>query len=306
MCAVRRPVCATQLEVAKDITADKFEYIHAEAAKRIKKDSYMDDGASGSNSRKDLDDLAEGIESILAGGGFKVKGMVRSGDPESKVVQLWGSQEQARVFGVHWDPQKDKFSFTVVISLTKKFKGARTSEVLTMEIMPAILETVLTRRIVLGVINTCHDPLGLLVPITVQLKIQMRDLFSKELNLDWDTALPHDIKVEWIRLFQLLKQVEGLTFKRTVRPEQAVGNPELVLYWDASDEAMCAAAYMLWQTKGEPECNLLCAKSRVAPLNRISTPRAEMQSAVLSVRLRKSYHKAHRHGVRMDLPHRQL
>ena len=94
--------------------------------------------------------------------------------------------------------------------------------------------------------------------------------------------------MEWLRLFQRLKEVESLTFKRTVRPESAVGNPELVLYWDASDEAMCTAAYVVWQTENEPVCSLLCAKSRVAPLNRISTPRAEMQSAVLSVRLRKS------------------
>ena len=49
---------------------------------------------------------------------------------------------------------------------------------------------------------------------------------------------------------------------------------------------MCAVAYVVWPTTGESVVNLLCGKTRVSPLNRISTPRAEMQAAVMSVRLR--------------------
>ena len=129
----------------------------------------------------------------------------------------------------------------------------------------------LTRRIILGIVNTCHDPLGLFSPITVQLKLHMRDLFSKELGLDWDTSLPQDLKSEWLTLLQMLKETEKLVFSRPVRPETAVINPDLLLFWDG-----CAAAYVEWPTTGEPVPNLLCAKTRVSPLNRISTPRAEM------------------------------
>ena len=50
-----------------------------------------------------------------------------------------------------------------------------------------------------------YDPLGLLSPITVQLKLHMRNLFSKDAGLDWDTPLPPELKQEWLYLFQLLK-----------------------------------------------------------------------------------------------------
>ena len=82
----------------------------------IKNDSYVDDGASGSNSLQKLETLAADIKTILEGGGFCVKGMVKSGDSEAKIVDLWGSSELARVFGIKWDPTSDNFSFSVQIN----------------------------------------------------------------------------------------------------------------------------------------------------------------------------------------------
>ena len=51
---------------------------------------------------------------------------------------------------------------------------------------------------------------------------------------------------------------------------------------------MCTTAYVVWPTTETSVSNLLCAKTRVSPLNRISTPRSEMQAAVMSVRLRST------------------
>ena len=56
---------------------------------------------------------------------------------------------------------------------------------------------------------------------------------------------------------------------------------------------MCAAAYIWWPLKsGEFHTQLLAAKTRVTPLERINTPKSEMQSAVLAVRLSKSIENA--------------
>ena len=105
------------------------------------------------------------------------------------------------MFGIKWDPTGDNFSFSVQINLTKKVKGVRTGDNLTQETLPKILTADLTRRIILGIVNTCQDPLGLLSPITVQLNLHMRDLFSKDAGLDWDTPLPPELKQEWLSLF---------------------------------------------------------------------------------------------------------
>ena len=89
---------ATQLEVAKKIVADVYNYINTEAARMIREDSYVDDGASGANDKEDLKINAQDIKKILGGGGFQFKEMVMSGDTEAKIVELWGNSELARVF----------------------------------------------------------------------------------------------------------------------------------------------------------------------------------------------------------------
>ena len=134
-----------------------------------------------------------------------------------------------------------------------------------------------------------YDPLGLLSPITVRLKIELRTLYKHELNLGWDDPIPHEKKEVWVKLIQLLKDTEDVRFPRCVKPANAVGKPELILFNDGSKEAMCAAAYVRWLLDtGEYECRLWSAKTRVTPLQYTSMPRIEMQSAVMSARLSKS------------------
>ena len=56
----------------------------------------------------------------------------------------------------------------------------------------------LTRRMLLGIANLCYDRLGLLAPFTVQIKIELRDLYRKELG--------------WIMIFLQRKRRTGLDY----------------------------------------------------------------------------------------------
>ena len=77
-----------------------------------------------------------------------------------------------------------------------------------------------------------------------------------------------------------------MTFRRSVRPELAVGNPELIGYFDGSDNAYAAVAYLRWTLEdGSFDIHLACSKAKVTPLKRISTPRSELNGAVLLNRL---------------------
>ena len=58
------------------------------------------------------------------------------------------------------------------------------------------------------------------------------------------------------------------------------------LSFDGSDLAFAAVIYVRWVLSDESVyVTLLCAKSRVTPLQRISTPRSELNGAVIAVRL---------------------
>ena len=92
------------------------------------------------------------------------------------------------------------------------------------------------------------------------------------------------------RTLQLLKGVENVRFRRCIKPSDGiVGNPILIICNDGSDEAMCATAHVRWtMSDGTYQCFLFASKTRVTPLRKETTPRIEMQSAVLGARLAKT------------------
>ncbi|XP_058828497.1 uncharacterized protein LOC131688312 [Topomyia yanbarensis] len=68
----------------------------------------------------------------------------------------------------------------------------------------------------------------------------------------------------------------------------------LGLLWVPSEEAYAAVAYLRTiNTEGEPECTLVSAKTKVAPLKPMSIPRLELQAAVLGVRLKRCIIEGH-------------
>ena len=270
-------------------TADIYRHIDQEAADKIKEDVYVDDIVTGVETREKIEKHKQNITDILAKGGFKIKGFVTTGDQSCEALALLGTSEMGHVLGICWDPTKDEFSVKARINISKKYKGERTEPDYSYEQIPQIIEIKLTRRILLGIVNSCYDPLGLLSPITIQLKIELRRLYNKELNLGWDDPVPRHLKANWIKILQLLKSAEKIRFPRCIRPKTATGDPELIMCNDGSVEAMCCTAHIRWKLEsGTYECSLWVAKSRVTPLQRNSIPRIEMQSAVMSTRLSKS------------------
>ena len=283
-----RPAAAISAHCIRE-TADIYKHIDEEASEKIKNDMYVDDLTTGTDDYERLQTLKTNITEILEKGGFQIKGFVTSYDDSPETLALLGTGEIGRVLGIRFDPSKDEFAFVVTINLSKKYKGARTQPDLTVEEIPRLIEMTLTCRIVLSIVNSCYDPLGLLACILIQLKIALRDLFGFEPKLDWDDPIPDHMKQKWIKLIGLLKSVELIRFKRCIKPENAIGDPELLMFSDGSSDAMCTVAYARWLLSDSKfECRLWCAKTRVTPLKKTKIPRVEMQAAVMSSRLSKT------------------
>ena len=94
----------------------------------------------------------------------------------------WNLEIRGRVLGVVWNPGIDISKVRVRINISKKHKSAQTEKDLEYEEIPTILELKLTRKMLLSNINSCYDPLGLLAPITIQMKIAVHDLHGKEIE----------------------------------------------------------------------------------------------------------------------------
>ncbi|XP_033115739.1 uncharacterized protein LOC117115955 [Anneissia japonica] len=87
-----------------------------------------------------------------------------------------------------------------------------------------------------------------------------------------------------------MKKLNNVTFQRCLSPLDTVGLPMLVNFCDASEEAFGACAYLRWEVEGEPRYStrFVAARSRVAPLKKLTIPRLELQAAVLAVRLHET------------------
>ena len=120
---------------------------------------------------------------------------------------------------------------------------------------------------ILSQVNGIYDPIGLATPFTVRAKMMLRTLTKA--NFDWDDPIPDVEREKWKFFFMDMFQMEKISFHRSTKPKNAVGEPTLIVFSDASEEAFGACAYARWKTEDNQfESRLLAAKSRIAPIKR--------------------------------------
>jgi len=267
---------ATIAQIALRKSAEEESIVLPEAAKIITENSYMDDILGSTVTEAQAGKFTKDIEAILEPRGFRIKEWFFSGSEKEAVKvktetddTLVGSKE--RVLGVQWDPGPDMLEF---------------------EIHWPLQPTPITKRVMLSVIMRVFDPLGLLTPVTVRLKMMMRKAWSCDPKVGWDDMLPREIQTEWMRLVHELDQTKYIAFRRSVTPYGTQGKPVLVVFSDGSIDAYGAVAYARWKLESGEFCaRIIAARSRMAPLKTLDIVRIELCGAVLSSRLRATIEK---------------
>ena len=97
--------------------------------------------------------------------------------------------------------------------------------------------------------------------------MMLRKLCGQKKRLDWDDAIPDHLRHEWITFFEELFQLEPVSIPRCINLRKSIEEPELILFFDASNEAYGAAAYVRWTLKnGTFAAQLIASKNRIAPV----------------------------------------
>ena len=269
---------------AKNNTAHMFAHIDEEAATMIIYCSYTDDLINSiSGDIQEALRLSSKCEEILDKGNFKVKCWTYGGrlvPPEYK------KKESQQVLGLFYRATDDVIHFPAKINFSEKRRNVPIGPNLRAEEVPLGIPDGLTRRIVLSQVMGIYDPLGLLSPLVLQAKLLLRQTWQGKLG--WDEAMNRTLVGEWKTFFSSLFEAQDLGFDRCITPDGAVGNPQLVILSDGSEEAYGCAAYVRWQLgDGSFWCSLIMAKSRISPLNRVSIPQMELNGAVMNKRIRE-------------------
>ncbi|XP_071480638.1 uncharacterized protein [Diadema antillarum] len=264
-------------QVALRRTAEEGKSKHPEAAMVLERDTYMDDVCTSVKSSEEAKELTKNIDAVLAEGGFKVEGWLsnipmKGDETKSDEMNVLEALTEEKVLGAVWKHETDEFSYQVKSTLLQSEAERDDS-------------CKWTKRQILSQVARIFDPIGFASAFLVRAKTGMQCLW--QFGLDWDEELPPRENAEWVKLFREMKELNEVTFPRCLTPPEAMGLPKLCIFSDASEDAFGACAYLRWQINDSDQYDVrfVAAKSRVAPLKKLTLPRLELQAAVMATRL---------------------
>ena len=150
-----------------------------------------------------------------------------------------------------------------------------------------------TKRSVLKLSAKIFDPIGLITPLTIHMKVLFQVLCSTD--YDWDDELTPDLLSWWNCLIADMNALKTIRVPRCYfswRADDPVGH-QLHGFSDASCKAYAAVVYLHTEhANGDIEVNLVASKARVAPIKRQSIPRLELLGATILSRLVNTIEKS--------------
>ena len=252
---------------------------------------YVDDFVGGGATAQESMELYQKTQSRMAEGGFKLRkwltndSQVRAkmatetqiGDKQdvvteedisyakSSVGMKLGSKGQ-KVLGCEWDYEADVITLDLT-SIAQRAKG-----------LPA------TKRNTLMLLAGVYDPVGLISPVTVSVKVIFQEICRQK--CEWDEQLEGGVKKGVEDWTKGLIDCHKIDVKRCVydHPHEEVVECSLHGFADASKKAYCGVVYLVYGTQVGRHVRMLTSKTRVAPLKELSIPRLELMAALILVK----------------------
>ena len=154
------------------------------------------------------------------------------------------------------------------------------------------VETPITQRKILSLVSSVFDPIGLFAPFSVHMRRLLKSIWTKN-GQHWDNEVEPSEEEEFLRWKEQLPIVAETSIDRRYFNRER-DKTELHVFADASEDTMCAAAYLRSQPKEySADSAFVIGKCRVAPMRHLSIPRLELQAAVMAVRLKEQIVKEH-------------
>ena len=283
----------------------KYEKCDPEFVQKLRDSFYVDDFVGGGAKSAEVVKLYRKTNDRMADGGFNLRKWLTNDsqvrdkiETDEKVDSAPVSEEDItyakssvgmrlgckgqKVLGLAWDYEADVISFDLT-EIAERAKG-----------LPA------TKRNTLRLLAGIFDPLGIMGPVTVKVKIMFQDVCRQRSG--WDDPLQGEVKrgVEsWIKS---LIDCQTITIHRCVwdHLREEVLHCSLHGFADASKKAYCAVIYLVYTTNTGRYTRMLTSKTRVAPLKELSIPRLELMSALMLARLMSNVETAlsHQAGVK--------
>ena len=233
-------------------------------------DFYVDDLLTGFNHPEDVHPIVARLVSVLSSAGFNLRKwrcnnavilkQLAGPDVGSGEMLDLAMNHNSKILGLLWNHDSDYLLFKIA----------------------AIDTSVVSKRKILSAIAQVFDPLGLLAPCVIRMKVLIQLIWLKK--FDWDDPIDSSIAEEWITFCDELLSLNSLQIeRRTVFGDRV----EVHGFADASEKAYAAVVFVRSFSDGTWTSRLLCSKTRVSPLKTLSIPRLELCASLLLTKLVK-------------------
>ena len=174
--------------------------------------------------------------------------------------------QPSKVLGVIWDHMADTFRFD--LTHLESFISLQS----------------VTKRVILRLTAKIFDPLGLVSPFVIQLKILFQSL--RKDKLEWDSELSGELLLRWKTIMSEISNLNNVCVARCYFSSRSSGSVQLHEFCDVSEHAYAAVVYSRCVfSDGTMEISLVACKTRVSPL---TIPRLELMGALILSRLMAS------------------
>ena len=252
--------------------ASKYKNVDKEFSEKVAKSFYVDDFNSTAK------DISVGI------GIFK-KINLRFLDASFSVLKWKNSNPDLQTY---FNKMENQFSPTSKIQANDKVKVQGTvwdtiSDHLVFSFENLIESSnhiIPTKRNLLILIAKFYDPIGLIQPIIIKLKVLFQEVCVT--HADWDIEISEQLKDKFDFIVKFVKTVTAVKVSRCyfydIVPRDYIVSYELHGFSDASKNAYRCCIYLKWVTKNNfISTSLVASKSRVAPYkNKVTIPRLEL------------------------------
>ena len=260
---------------------EKYLEVFREIVLKFLKDLYMDDSVTGFQTFEACFQFYLYVKILMEKGGFilrkwatndeklqnKINENERFLDNDSKTIE----RNERKVLGITWDVTKDELvvSLAKFVETTLNYTG------------------IINKRYILSAISSIYDPLGLLSPVVVNMKLLFQELCG--IKLGWDEALDEKFTVKWFKLLKKAKCSNEIRVCRNYLEGHDLKNVvsiQLHGFSDASKNIYAAVVYIrILFLNGFILTKLVASKTRVAPLKTVSIPRLELMACLILSRL---------------------
>lgn len=172
------------IKCLKKLAVDNRQ-LYPEASELIDRDMYVDDLITGFDTEHQAIVVCEQISNILRSASFSLRkwasnsnSVLKHLQDESEMMSILelGENDKVKTLGVQWLSHHDLLSYKV-------------------DILNSVTHSSVTKRILLSSIARIYDPMGLVSPCIVLVKILIQKLWF--LKIQWDDVVPADIAKQW-------------------------------------------------------------------------------------------------------------